>query len=345
MKDSGYRGQLEIRKLPQEEHGRTRTLYETVFFQDEAPFVDYYYTWKTRENVIYTAEDQTGIHAMLHLNPVKVRWNGEEGILYYIVAVATENEYRHQGWMRRLLLQSMQELREEKAPFVFLMPASEAIYTPFGFRRAWEWRWEDEAVLAHQKVLRAAGWESEKDVRRTEEISQKKEENWKPLRECTNQQLERLSKAVNQALGERFCLFTDRTPEYYRNLEREQQASGGCLEVLMEREGAGCEEREVCARCTARETFPPMMIRILHLESFLKQVRTEEKKVFFWQVEDELLPENNGFYEIRLSPQGGSAYRREPDGTIEFSKAAIEEIPNLLGGDNPFLHTMICEVV
>ena len=43
---------MEIRKLDVSEHQESRRLYEEVFDEDSASFVDYYYTEKTRDNQI-----------------------------------------------------------------------------------------------------------------------------------------------------------------------------------------------------------------------------------------------------------------------------------------------------
>lgn len=401
---------MRVRKLAPAEHGRTRKLYESVFYQDEARFVDYYYSCKTPDNVIYVAEDEGGIHAMLHLNPYQIDWNGELDTIHYIVAVATEQKYRHRGLMRRLIGRSLLELYEQRAPYVFLMPASEAIYTPFGFRRAWEWRWEEEEVLGsdfpvreevtvlesshrgdagQEVILRAADlsqresargkekrdWEEEGGGRHLQENALQWAYQWRPAEECSRQQLQELSSHVNKVLGARFRMFVHRSTEYYRNLDREQRACGGQLEIFFsadgnpgnspdpsqEKEGMQGGEREeiareaipLSARCTAKETFPPMMTRIIHLESFIRHLKTEEEETFYWQVKDELIPGNNGLFEIKLSAAGGEV-RRLPEQECELGKIRnkkrieeidIADIPELLGKANPFLHTMICEVV
>lgn len=132
---------MEIRRLKPCEYDRTRPLYEEVFPEDDAAFVDYYYTWKTRDNVIFVAEDEDGVHAMVHLNPFCVRYFGRDVQLHYIVAVATQPQYRHRGLMRSLLALAEQEMRAAGEPFTFLMPVSEAIYRPFGYRFfAWQRR-------------------------------------------------------------------------------------------------------------------------------------------------------------------------------------------------------------
>ena len=52
---------MEFRKLEQEEHGWTRALYEEAFPEDGRAFTDYYYQWKTRDNVIFAALEEEKI--------------------------------------------------------------------------------------------------------------------------------------------------------------------------------------------------------------------------------------------------------------------------------------------
>ena len=98
---------MEIRKLGQQEHQDSRRLYEEVFEEDSASFVDYYYTEKTRDNQIYVVEADGGIRSMLHLNPYRLYVNGSGKDVNYIVAVATQKEYRKRGYMSVLLKTSL----------------------------------------------------------------------------------------------------------------------------------------------------------------------------------------------------------------------------------------------
>ena len=125
---------MEVRCLPREENGRTRALYEEVFVEDEKAFVDAYYQIKAADNHILVLEDEGEIVSMLHRNPYTFWFRGKQVPADYIVAVATRREYRHRGLMRSLLTKALQDMEEEKYPFTFLMPADEAIYTPFDFR-------------------------------------------------------------------------------------------------------------------------------------------------------------------------------------------------------------------
>ena len=124
---------MKVRKLRQEEHIRTRKLWEEIFTEDTAEFLDYYYSVKTADNEIYVIEDQGEIVSMLHLNPYQMRIENQIYPTHYIVAVATNLQYRRRGLMAKLLHYVLQEMQDRGEPFTFLMPASEAIYKPFGF--------------------------------------------------------------------------------------------------------------------------------------------------------------------------------------------------------------------
>ena len=124
---------MKVRKLEQKEHIQTRKLWEEIFTEDTPEFLDYYYTVKTRDNEIYVIEDNDKIVSMLHLNPYQMRIGNRIYQTHYIVAVATDEQYRRRGLMAQLLNYVLQVMTDRGEPFTFLMPASEAIYKPFGF--------------------------------------------------------------------------------------------------------------------------------------------------------------------------------------------------------------------
>lgn len=119
--------------LSPERRNDTRGLYETVFSEDSRKYVDFYYTYKTRDNEILALEQDGQIVSMLHLNPYQMIVNGYETKSNYIVAVATREDYRHRGCMRMLLEKALRDMAAQGMPFTFLMPASERIYAPFDF--------------------------------------------------------------------------------------------------------------------------------------------------------------------------------------------------------------------
>ena len=51
---------------------------------------------------------------MVQLNPYEVRMGTQKADSYYIVAVATREDCRHQGRMRRILTEALQYMDQEK---------------------------------------------------------------------------------------------------------------------------------------------------------------------------------------------------------------------------------------
>ena len=125
---------MKVRYLDRQEHGRSRALYEEVFVEDEQAFVDAYYQIKAADNEILVAEEDGEIVSMLHRNPYTFWLRRERVPADYLVAVATRVAFRHRGLMRALLTRALRDMKEQGYPFTFLMPADEAIYTPFDFR-------------------------------------------------------------------------------------------------------------------------------------------------------------------------------------------------------------------
>ena len=253
---------MKFRRLEQWEHSRTKALYETVFPEDRGAFADYYYRWKTKDNIIYAAEDEDGIHAMVHLNPFEVSVYGSVRTLHYIVAVATEKEYRHRGLMRNLLNLSMRALEENGEPFTFLMPASEAIYLPFGFRFAGRQRQgtlraaESSWVRQRQGMLRTV--ESSR-VRQRQGTSRVVESSEVRQRQGTLQTAESSGNRREtlecrpvrpeeyQALAGQADIFIWRDSFYYERLVQEQRCQNGDVMVVF------ADKKPVGTFCTSKE--------------------------------------------------------------------------------------------
>lgn len=128
---------MKLRKLPVSEHIRTAKLWREAFSEDTKSFVDYYYSVKVAENEVYVLEHEGEIISMVHLNPYRMRVKGEIYDTHYIVGVATDVRYRGKGYMRKVLEYALFVMKERGEPFTYLMPASEAIYEPFGFERVY----------------------------------------------------------------------------------------------------------------------------------------------------------------------------------------------------------------
>ncbi|WP_432626779.1 GNAT family N-acetyltransferase [Brotaphodocola sp.] len=283
----------------------TRELWEGIFSEDSRSFVDYYYSEKMKDNRVLAIREDGVIQAMLHQNPYllavgKWRWRVD-----YLVGVATRPQKRHQGYMRRLLTAMMAEMRTEKMPFCFLMPASEAIYLPFGFtfifrQPKWKLRSPDSfsGGLARKQVLKRG--EDGRDYN-------------SPGR---SGYLGELARWMNQWLAARYQVYAVRDESYLKRLLLELESEQGTFDVLMDRHGIagmqafwGIEEVEqrllYAGEQYAEEEKdsgePAIMARIITPEVFVKAIHLrgevrEDERVIRLYLEDPLIPENHGLW-------------------------------------------------
>lgn len=283
----------------------TRELWEGIFSEDSRSFVDYYYREKMKDNRVLAIREDGVIQAMLHQNPYllavgKWRWRVD-----YLVGVATRPQKRHRGYMRRLLTVMMAEMRTEKMPFCFLMPASEAIYLPFGFtfifrQPKWKLRSPDSfsGGFARKQVLKKG--EDGRDYN-------------SPGR---SGYLGELARWMNQWLSARYQVYAVRDESYLKRLFLELESERGTFDVLMDRHGIagmqafwGIEEVEQRLLYAGEQYVqeekdseePAIMARIITPEVFVKAIHLrgevrEDERVIRLYLEDPLIPENNGLW-------------------------------------------------
>lgn len=284
-----------LRELDKEENGKTRTLWEKVFTEDTKEFLDYYYFIKARDNQIYVIEEEGDIRAMVHLNPYKIRIYDKEYPSFYIVAVATEKEYRGRGYMGMLLQKCMLEMYAGKVPFSFLMPAAEAIYRPYDFRYIYK---QKTGVIKEQK---ACGGEHGHVV----------------FSDAVLWEAEEMASFFNNNFSGNWQICTQRNDEYYRTMILEQQSERGGVRLVKDgghivgmfayAQEDGLEIREPLYLPEYKEDFtaavyglqkenagdvriaaspaefttsgrPVIMARIIRLEVFLSSLQAEKDK-------------------------------------------------------------------
>ena len=320
---------MEVRLLKQQEHGKTRLLWEKVFQEDSKAFLDYYYFFKTRENSVYVVEEDEEIRSMLHLNPFLIQVGEGQFDGRYIIAVATEESYRKRGYMGMLLRKAMQAMYQEKQPFTFLMPAAEAIYTPYDFRFVY-----DQNVWKYTVV-------------------EKQEQKSLPVSEAGIGDGADLAAFFMEYFSERFQIYAVRDEQYYQTMLFEQQSEDGGIAILKrsekivgcflygdedgleireplylkeyetefwaavgkicEKHGqkealvyAGISEEEKIGTVEFQKQKPTIMVRILHLESLLRLLKTKagEQIDCSFAVLDSILTQNSRVWKLQSSPIG-----------------------------------------
>lgn len=302
---------MEIRKLEELERAETRPLYETVFSEDSQTFVDYYYTEKTKDNQIYTVIEEGEIRAMLHLNPYSLMVNRVKKNVNYIVAVATQKEYRGRGYMGALLKQALHDMYQEGEVFTFLMPAAEAIYTPYDFRTVYE---------QNQRYYQA-GEVYPENVQ---------------VAEVTEADLSELSEAANQDLASKYQVYALRDAAYYRRLWKEYKSDGGKLMVY--RTDGRITDCRVASVEPQGEKRPKIMIRIVDVRRLLMSLSVRSFVGMCFQVTDPWVEENNRCILLTGTEYSGvmlmEGEEHQKEGTITigalaslvFGAASVEEI-------------------
>ena len=258
---------MRVRKLEQEEHGKTKSLYKEVFTQDSQSFVDYYYKEKTKDNQIYVAENGEEICAMLHLNPYTLMVNGKEKESNYIVAVATKESYRRRGIMRKLLTKALMDMYEENYTFTFLMPAAESIYLPYDFRTVYE----QEHV-----------YYSVEDQKSEFDIC-----------ELENEECEELANVMNHKLFYNYHVFAKRTDDYYKRLKKEYASDGARLMIYRKNSEIADVRPQVPDEDIIKGTMPKIMIRIVDVRRMLMSLRLKSLMALCFHVTDPVIEENN----------------------------------------------------
>ncbi len=333
------------RRLTEKEKLACRGLWEEVFTEDSQEFLDYYDRWKYEGNECYGIYHGDRLVSMLQMNPYEMQLqplkSGQPQRVEsrYIVAVATREEYRHRGLMRRLLKKSLSDMQNQRIPFVFLMPAAEAIYRPFGFRYFYE---------MNTGTLEIKNGQSELETGRKLDVGQAEASD-----------IVKLVDFAEKIQMEFFDCYVRKDCFYYKRLLEELKSEDGALLVLTEGERlvavvpywgkSPIEIRELLCRPGDREQVfaalgrwfgerqegggkgvlvegasipleekkPAIMGRIVDVISFLEMFSAERPVELVLEISDEILEENSGCYRWSLSPQGSVARRQE-----EFLQAA-----------------------
>lgn len=341
---------LQVKRLEGRTKEESRELYQEIFSEDSEAFVDYYYQYRAGENEIYGVVDgRENLISMLHLNPYQICLGGRAVSSQYIVAVATREDYRHQGLMSRLIHCSLREMYEKKEPFAFLMPAAEAIYRPFDFRFIYQQCQYELKPIEHGNCT---------------ELS---------CRPATEQDLKELSDWARRRIQEDYCTYALHTEAYFRRMLSEQASQKGQV-MLITGKGricgyffTACEgeaevrepiiEKRYLSRLPViltkyfdgydrirvfggsagvegeniRQT-PLIMARVVHLEAFVKCLSAKRTVSFEIELEDSLLKENSGVFRLTMDREGGYLERltdREADWKMtagEFTSLAFGSV-------------------
>lgn len=300
-----------IRKLAPEEHGKTRKLYEVVFPEKEAAFLDYYYDEVASKNEIYGVTEGEDVLSMVHLNSYEICVGKEECRVPHMIAAAVHPMYRHQGMMTGLFRKTFGDLYMKKVPFAFLRPMRDMIFHFLGFR-----------YISGQNRM---------EMKVTDYLGGEQLE----VHPATYADVPDLVWISDKLLKGNMGIYAKRTEGYYERLLLEMECQEGDIAVLS-REGMICGwfltsveqglpvvreafvKEDLLSRLlpTIAECFryddivrlygfseklggecvPDMMGRIVNLEAYMSLVSRTVPERFSFALKDHWIPENNGAY-------------------------------------------------
>lgn len=278
-----------IKILNKNEKDNTKLLWEEIFEEDSPSFIDYYYSFKLKENIILGKFINEKIVSMIHLNPYKLSFKNKQIPSYYIVGVATDLNHRKKGYMRELLSESLNNMYSEKIPFTFLMPAKEEIYLPFDFRYIY----------------------NHKSLTFKDSLNLKKE----PIDES---EYSDVAAKLNFMLKNKYEVFAIRDENYIKTLKNELKSENGdFLKVFLENKFIGyylywgiknSEIRSIYVPdkyTDVSKIEPKIMARIVNLKSFLENIylskNTSEKMIFYIKIEDNIIKDNSNVFKWEVS--------------------------------------------
>lgn len=176
-------------------------------FGDTKQYIEYYFSEKVPYSQIVENWEGKKLCSMAFFTPYEAYLYGKAITLSYIVGVATDRDFRHQGRMTKVLEEGISREKEKGSPLVFLSPADPVIYEPLGFQSVY---WRETLLLkgegtAYFEVI--------------------------PWNELTPGQKENVSFVVEDILQrQQFDLRLKHSVPYYEKVNKEMQALGG--EVL-----------------------------------------------------------------------------------------------------------------
>lgn len=186
-------------------------------FHDSDEFMTYYFDYFFKNNQVLMLEQGDSLKSMIHLNPYKIDIRGRVLDSYYIVGVATDADFRHRGAMTQLLKKVFEDCYAMHMPFVYLMPADQAIYTPFQFAYIYD-------QYVEQKNQNVPGHDEYTEPLPKGHITAE------PVQ--SDQAREALAALSDELLAGSNDCFTWRDAFYFERLQMENIADGGNLLIL-----------------------------------------------------------------------------------------------------------------
>ncbi|SHO47212.1 GNAT family N-acetyltransferase [Anaerocolumna xylanovorans] len=338
-------------------------------FGDSDAYTDFYFEWVVPYNRIYTLYKGDKLCSMLHLNPYTLEVKGNEVKSDYIVGVATRKEERRKGYMGLLIERALQSMYEEGKPFTYLMPAAEAIYYPYDFRKVYTQ--ENWVRKMRETALKESGKEKENRLLRL------------TVPDKNNRRI--LTEFAENRLRQEYDVYALRSRKYYEKLLIEVSSTNGGIALVFKKDKLigyaaymkddGLQLSECIYDLAYREEVlsklyhefssclkekeegfePAIMVRIINLKAFFSSLRSKKDISIVIEAKDDRIPDNNGIFRLDISESGCNVTNTEDSPMLRgdigdlallfFGKLGEEEIKErIVSGDKNSVFEAISEI-
>ena len=127
---------MEYRIMNEKEFELSKELWLECFPEDDKAFVDWYYTDRTRPEYALGAfcEGEESPVAMLHMLPMKMRFNGRPTSVCFVAGVCTKPAERGKGLCSALFEKAFDIMTEKGFAATVLQPFDTGFYERFGYK-------------------------------------------------------------------------------------------------------------------------------------------------------------------------------------------------------------------
>lgn len=316
--------------------GLTRSLWEEAFPETSERFLDYYFSYRAKENTVFAVQGDE-ILSMLHLSPCSaaVRRNpplpGANRLpcmadvvrvdTNLISVAATKEAYRHRGYMTRLLASAFEYQRQMNVPFCLVTSEEDTFFGRFGFHYIYD-RPQYELntdIISREMLEKASGGD----------IVHLNPSNL-TLTAAGKDSFLSLAHFVNANLCRHYGLFNIRSAVYYERFQRELLSLGGDLYQIMENGrlkgyfayvGDGMDgireavfEKEFDIEryfYVAKEKKPSAMARVINLPEMLRHISSNGKVTIAIRLKDPVIAQNDGLFIWYINENGSRMERVE----------------------------------
>lgn len=200
-----------------EEIIKTRALYEKIF-QDGELFTDYFFHKAEREATAIVLKNQDDVSmAQLYVLPKLLNYDDKIVEAAYIYGVCTDEEFRGQGFMKKLMKEAEKYCILQGRELIYLIPEIEKLYTGIGYQTV---KYGD--VIHYELSGKEAGMMLKFNLEPAGESS------------LTNDIYEEIN-TMEEEILEREEIIPFRDKEYFEERRRRAKAEGGDIFLLRKR--------------------------------------------------------------------------------------------------------------